>query len=241
MWLCIIESLLEPVLRDKGLKPIVEMDDILHSSFLIINSHNHILVMFKNTFLTVLVLTVGLFALTNCNQQPAADNQTTAEAAAPSEADIVKRGEYLSNILGCDDCHTPKTMTPQGPVPDMARRFMGHPADEPFSAADKKELIQSQFVAVFSPGMTAAAGPWGVSYAANITPDDTGIGTWTEAQFIKAIREGKSKGMEGTRPILPPMPWPSYKNMTDEDLKALFAYLKTIKPINNVVPNPQSL
>jgi hypothetical protein len=89
--------------------------------------------------------------------------------------------------------------------------------------------------------MTAAAGPWGVSYAANITPDDTGMGAWTEAQFIKAIREGKSKGMEGTRPILPPMPWPLYRSMTDDDLKAVYAYLKTIKPIKNVVPAPKAL
>jgi len=117
---------------------------------------------------------------------------------------------------------------------------MGHPSAEAFSLADKKELIAAQQVAVFSAGMTAAAGPWGVSFAANLTSDDTGIGVWSEAQFIKAMREGKSKGLDNTRPLLPPMPWPSYKNLNDDDLKAVFAFLKTVKPIENVVPLPQA-
>lgn len=182
-------------------------------------------------------LLVVLAVLSNCQQQ----TTETAAAPVPAVADPVKRGEYLVSILGCDDCHTPKNMGPQGPVPDMARRFMGHPADEPFTTDDKKKLIDEQHVAIFSAGMTAAAGPWGISYAANITPDDTGMGAWTEAQFIKAIREGKSKGLEGTRPILPPMPWLLYRSMTDDDLKAVYAYLKTVKPIKNVVPAPKSL
>jgi len=193
----------------------------------------------KNSLFPLCLLMIVAFGLSNCQQQPAEKTDTT-ETAAVKESPV-QRGEYLSNILGCDDCHTPKNMTPQGPVPDMARRFMGHPAEEPFSADDMKKQISERFVAVFSPGMTAAAGPWGVTYAANITPDDTGIGTWTEAQFIKAIREGKSKGMDGTRPILPPMPWPGYAKMTDDDLKALFAYMKTMKPIKNVVPQPKTL
>ncbi len=179
------------------------------------------------------------FTMSNCEQQTTAQPPAT-EAAAPQE-DPAKRGEYLVSVLGCDDCHTPKNMTPQGPAPDMSRRFMGHPAEEPFASDDKKKLIEEQHIAVLSPGMTAAAGPWGVSYAANITSDDTGIGTWTEAQFIKAIREGKSKGMDGTRPILPPMPIPSYRNLKDEDLKAVFAYLKTVTPVKNVVPQPKPL
>jgi cytochrome c553 len=89
--------------------------------------------------------------------------------------------------------------------------------------------------------LTAAIGPWGISYAANLTPDDTGTGNWTEAQFMKAIREGKSKGLDGARPLLPPMPWEVARNMSDEDLKAVFAYLQSVKPIKNVVPNPKTL
>lgn len=188
---------------------------------------------------TKLFLAFGIAAatcwLTNCQQQPAPEKTTVSETATTA-ADRVKRGEYLVGMIGCDDCHTPKKMTPMGPEPDMSRRFMGHPADEPYSSDDKKKLISEQHVAVFSPGLTAIAGEWGVSYAANLTPDDTGIGAWTESQFFKAIREGKSKGLDGTRPLLPPMPWQVYRNMTDEDLKSVFAYLKTVKPIKNVVP-----
>lgn len=181
----------------------------------------------------------ALFCLSNC-QQPSKENLTTVEANLSNEA-RVKRGEYIVSFAGCDNCHTPKMMTPNGPRSDKSLRLSGHPAAEPFTAGNKKELISKELVAVFSPSLTAAAGPWGVSYASNLTPDDTGIGNWTEAQFMKAIREGKSKGLDGTRPLLPPMPWKAISNMTDEDLKAVFAYLKTVKPVRNVVPNPKPL
>lgn len=187
----------------------------------------------------MLGLLAGIFWLSNCQQQ-STEKMATAEANLAKEAQV-KRGEYLVSFAACDDCHTPKIMTPNGPELDMSRRFSGHPAEDPFNADNKKELIMKEHVAVFSPDLTAVAGPWGVSYSANLTPDDTGIGNWTEAQFMKAIREGKSKGMDGTRPLLPPMPWQVISNMTDEDLKAVFAYLKTVKPVKNVVPNPKTL
>lgn len=187
-------------------------------------------------FLVFGLITATLW-LSNCLNQPAPEKPANTETTS-SGADRVKRGEYLVGMIGCDDCHTPKKMTPQGPEPDMSRRFMGHPADEPFTLDDKKSLIAEQHVAVFNSGLTAIAGDWGVSFAANLTPDDTGIGAWTEAQFVKAIREGKSKGLDGTRPLLPPMPWQVYRNMTDEDLKSVYAYLKSVKPIPNVVPQP---
>lgn len=186
-----------------------------------------------------LAILATLFWLSGCLQQPA-EKHITVEANVSNEA-RVKRGEYLVSFAGCDHCHTPKMMTPKGPALDMSLRFSGHQAGEPFTAGNKKELIKKEFVAVFSPGTTAAAGPWGVSFASNLTPDDTGIGAWTEAQFIKAIREGKSKGLDGTRPLMPPMPWKAIGKMSDEDLKAVFAYLKTVKPVKNVVPGPQPL
>jgi mono/diheme cytochrome c family protein len=171
-----------------------------------------------------------------CQQSPT--TPPPSSAAAPA-ADPAKRGEYLVSVLGCDDCHTPKTMTPQGPAPDMGRRLMGHPVSEPFSAdAAIQKLVDERHLAIFSAGMTAAAGPWGVTYAANLTPDDTGIGPWTEAQFVKALREGKSKGLDGTRPIMPPMPIAVYRNLEDDDIEAIFAYLRTIAPVSNVVPAP---
>ena len=84
---------------------------------------------------------------------------------------------------------------------------------------------------------TAFAGPWGVSYAVNLTSDATGIGSWTEANFVRAIKEGKHLGVG--RPINPPMPWPAYRNATEEDLKAVYAYLKTVPPVKNVAPEYQ--
>jgi len=193
----------------------------------------------KTKSFLALGLLAGIFWLSNCQQQ-STENLSTAEANLSKEAQV-KRGEYIVSFAMCDDCHSPKIMTPHGPQIDMSRRFSGHPAGEPFDTTGMKNIVTKNFVAVFSPGLTAAFGPWGVSYAANLTPDDTGIGNWTEAQFMKAIREGKSKGMDGTRPLLPPMPWEVVKNMSDEDLKAVFAYLQSVKPIKNVVPNPKTL
>lgn len=168
--------------------------------------------------------------------------QTTENPATTTGADLLKRGEYLVDAVGCDDCHTPWTMTEHGPEPDKTRRFMGHPAAQPFEVTPEMvKLVSESQVAVFGPGNTAVAGPWGVSYSANLTPDDTGIGSWTEAQFIKAIREGKSKGLDGARPLLPPMPWQMYRNFSDDDLKAIFAFLKSVQPMKNAVPNPKPL
>ena len=85
--------------------------------------------------------------------------------------------------------------------------------------------------------MTAWAGPWGISYAANLTPDrDTGLGIWTEDIFIRTMRTGKHFGV--ARDILPPMPWQDLSQLTDDDLKAIFTYLRSIPPIRNHVPEP---
>lgn len=86
--------------------------------------------------------------------------------------------------------------------------------------------------------LTAWQGAWGTSFSSNLTPDDTGLDSWTEEQFMTAIRKGKYKGMESSRPLLPPMPWPNYAQMTDDELKALFAFLKSLPPVKNVVPAP---
>jgi hypothetical protein len=87
-------------------------------------------------------------------------------------------------------------------------------------------------------GLTAWAGPWGGSYAANLTPDEaTGLGIWTEELFIQALRSGKHMGVG--RDILPPMPWQNCAVLTDSDLRAIFAYLRSIPPIRNSVPVPR--
>lgn len=147
----------------------------------------------------------------------------------------IQRGEYLVKFGDCATCHTPLKFGPNGPEPDMTRFLSGHPADTKLPPPDLKP--GPWFAA--TAGMTAWAGPWGISYAANITPDtNTGIGIWTEEMFLTTMRTGKHMG--AGRPILPPMPWQSIGTLNDEDLKAIFAYLKSIPAIQNHVPEPKT-
>lgn len=148
-----------------------------------------------------------------------------------------KWGEHIVTIAACNDCHTPKVMTPNGPDFDSSRMLSGYPAGSPEPAVDRAEMERKGYTVTSD--LTAWVGPWGVSYAANLTSDSSGIGAWKEEQFIYAIREGKLKGLPNSRPILPPMPWNVYRQMTDDELKAVFAYLKSTKPIKNVVPPPK--
>jgi hypothetical protein len=164
-----------------------------------------------------------------CQQQA-----TTAPAApAMDQSAMIKRGEYLVTTSFCHDCHTPWKMGPKGPEPDMARALSGHPESLKMAAPPK---MNGDWPYAWGGTNTAWAGPWGISYTANLTSDqNTGIGIWDEAMFIKAIRDGRHMG--NGRPILPPMPWPWLAKMTDEDLKSIFAYLKSTPPIVNHVPD----
>lgn len=156
----------------------------------------------------------------------------TREVQAGPAADAVERGRYLVTVAGCNDCHTPFKMGPNGPEPDMTRMLAGHPQDLQMPSAP---AAQGPWLWSGAATNTAFAGPWGVSYASNLTPDpNTGIGIWTEDLFIKALRTGRHWGQ--ARPILPPMPWQNYSRMTDDDLKAVYAYLRSIPPVQNTVP-----
>lgn len=152
-----------------------------------------------------------------------------------SKEQLVARGKYLVNTSACHDCHTPKIMTPHGPELDTTRLLSGNPSSTPRPQVNKDALKDWM---LFGQDLTFAAGPWGVSFAANLTSDETGIGNWTEEQFFTAIRKGKYKGLEGGRNLLPPMPWQMYSGMTDADLKAIYEYLQTTKPVSNIVPPP---
>lgn len=157
--------------------------------------------------------------------------------AAKSPGDSVKeriaRGKYLVQFGGCSDCHTPVKMGPNGPEPDLTRYLSGHPAEAQFPPPPK--LGGPWFAA--TGGFTAWAGPWGISYAFNLTPDNnTGIGIWTEDIFVKAMRTGRHYGV--AREILPPMPWRAVAGLSDEDLKAVFAFLRSVPPVHNRVPDP---
>ena len=146
----------------------------------------------------------------------------------------VDRGRYLVNAIGCSDCHTPKKMGPNGPENDESRLLSGHPGD---ATMPEPPAAKGPWIASAAWDLTAWAGPWGISYAANLTPDrNTGLGIWTEDMFMSAIRTGRHMGV--SRPILPPMPWPAFRNLSDDDLKAVFAYLRSLPPVHNRVPDP---
>jgi len=152
--------------------------------------------------------------------------------------EMIALGKYIVHTSGCDDCHTPKIFTENGPVFDTTRRFSGYPADEVLPAIDMNMIGPDKWSAT-EKHLGAWVGPWGISFASNLTPDNaTGLGAVTEEMFMKTLREGKLKGVG--RPLLPPMPWHVYGQKTDQDLKAIYAYLQSIKPINNMVPQPVS-
>ena len=149
---------------------------------------------------------------------------------------LVRHGQYKVKISGCDDCHSPKVFTDKGPEVDASRRLSGHPAGSPLPKVPRDALGPTQWGAVTTNDMTAWAGPWGISFASNLTPHPDGLGFWTEEHFIQTMRTGLHLGVG--RPVLPPMPWPSYSHMTVDDLRAMFAFLKTLPPVANVVPQP---
>lgn len=172
---------------------------------------------------------IGLGALL-----PLAGLVLAAKAPQETKATRVARGKYLVTIIGCSDCHTPVKMGPKGPEPDLSRYLSGHPANANFPPPPK--LTPGPWFASVG-AFTAWSGPWGISYSANLTPDNnTGLGIWTEETFMRTLRTGKHFGV--ARDILPPMPWQCFAAMTDEDLKSIYAYLRTIPAVNNAVPAP---
>ena len=142
----------------------------------------------------------------------------TRPAMAQTQEEILSRGRYIfTSVQGCA-CHIPRNPdgsyntnlylagAPSNPPP------VGHPA---------------------TVGWTTRA--WKKVYARNITPDpETGIGKWSEEQFLRAFKERTRS--DGTKYDNSDMPWDSYKNMKEEDIRAIYKYLRTIKPISNKVP-----
>ena len=182
---------------------------------------------------------VAMALIIACNEQTAPAESPTAQVSVASNnfggfESQVKWGERLVAIGGCNDCHTPKKMGPQGPVDDMSLMLSGHPAQMPPANFDAKEAAKKGLV--ITQTFTAWTGPWGTTYAANITSDSTGIGSWKEDQFLKSLKEKKWMGLDNTRPLMPPMSMMSATIMTEDELKAIFAYLKTTPPIHNIQP-----
>lgn len=130
------------------------------------------------------------------------------EAAGGRDA-VLARGQYLATVMDCGGCHTPGALTG---APDQARALTG------------------STVGFEVPGL-------GVVYPPNLTPHPTsGLGSWTEAQIVTAVRTGVRP--DGRR--LAFMPWPAYAHLTDEDAAAIAAYLKSLPPVDHRVPGPSS-
>lgn len=141
-----------------------------------------------------------------------AENDETANAAAENkpapDPALIERGTYLSNLMGCEQCHTP--FGPKGP--DQSKRFAGGLE------------VPEEF------------GTW---RSPNITQDkETGIGSWSDEQIIAAVREGKRPDGEQLYPM---MPYLGYNIMSDDDARALVAFLRTIEPIKNRVERATDL
>lgn len=131
-----------------------------------------------------------------------------ASAPGARAGDLVARGEYLARIMDCTGCHTPGALAGQ---PDFDRFLAG--SDIGFQI----------------PGV-------GVFYPPNLTPDPmTGLGGWSEDDIIAAVRSGVAPG---GRELAPVMPWPSYAALSDDDAKALVAFLKSLPAIAHKSPNP---
>jgi mono/diheme cytochrome c family protein len=180
------------------------------------------------TALALLALTLA-FRIGVSADAPAAEAGPGGKTTSP-----VARGEYLVRFGLCNDCHTPHTLGPNGAEPDMTRALSGHP--EQLTMPPSPALLDA-WVWAGAGTNTAFTGPWGVSFTANLTPDkETGLGEWTADMFIAALRTGRHQGKG--RPILPPMPYQYVATLTDEDLRAVFAYLQSIPPVRNRVPAP---
>lgn len=182
---------------------------------------------------------LSLFALTGCKEENYAKVPQTSpkqELVEMQEEGLVKRGEYLVTTIGCADCHSPKRMGERGPEEIAELKLSGYPQDQKLPKVDPA-IIKNGWM-LMNEDLTAAVGPWGVSFSANLTSSETGIGNWSLEQFKTAMRQGKFKGMENGRDLLPPMPWQNFAKLSNKDLEAVYRYLQSTAPVENVVPAP---
>jgi mono/diheme cytochrome c family protein len=200
----------------------------------------------KFSMIALIILMSFIFIFSRCKQGEASTpelpiDSTQTQSMLPAYGGFenqVEWGKHIVTIGGCNDCHTPKKMGPNGPEDNLDLALSGSPSQMPPLNINRKE-IESKGLMVMG-NDNSFAGPWGISYPANITSDSTtGIGNWTEDQFILCLRKGKYGGVAAGRNLLPPMPWPNVAQMTDDELKAVYAYLESTKPVHNVVPQPQ--
>lgn len=198
------------------------------------------MVLFMNNARSLFAAATLAVVLAACTEKKEAPKPAPPHDAPATVAkqELVKRGGYLVTVGGCNDCHTPMKFdaTLGMPVPQMDRMLSGHPegAPDPTNEPGKGDN------AVIGPTFTAFKLPFGTVYAANLTPDaETGLGLWSEEELVRAVRTGKHRGAEAGRPILPPMPWRNVQQMSDDDLKAVYAFLQSIPAVKNHIPEPK--
>ena len=176
--------------------------------------------------MTLTKLSIAALTLAACS---------TKQAPTPTESPVA-RGELLVKLGGCSDCHTPMKFDEARhmPVPDMTRFLSGHPEGAPDPTAAPGQGDQ----AVIGPTFTSFKTAFGIVYSRNLTPDrETGLGAWTADDFVATMRTGHRQGKG--RVLLPPMPWMNLANAPDPDLRAIFAYLHSLHPVHNAVPDPK--
>lgn len=181
-------------------------------------------------------LIVFSILLSGCKDKNYAKVPEEPEIAEVTQDQKVDRGKYLVTTIGCADCHSPKKFGEKGPEEMDGLQLSGFQQGQELPKVEMDKLPPGYMV--MNGDLTAAIGPWGTSFAANITSHETGIGMWSLEQFKTAMRKGKFKGLENSRDLLPPMPWFNFAHLTDDDLEAMFAYLQSTKPVENVVPSP---
>jgi hypothetical protein len=194
------------------------------------------LITLKGRILSAIMLTIAASILSCGSEEPKKEESKDINTVRTMEHDeLVKRGQYIVSTSGCNDCHSPKVFDANGMHVDTTKPLSGSPAGMPLPPISASSLQPGNWV-LMAPNVTAFVGPWGISYAANLTPDSTtGLGTWSREMFIKTLRTGKHMGLEGGRPIMPPMPWYEIAKMTDDDISAIFAYLQSLPPVTNKV------
>ncbi len=197
---------------------------------------------FRSAFVRRVLFALGIGSASALNAQPQAPPPAPVlKPVRPGKAppnpysmDLVARGKLLVLAGGCNDCHTPRRFDPElgALAPDWTRMLSGHPEGAP----DPQGELGPNDVGLVGPTFTSFKLPIGTIYSMNLTPDiDTGTGSWTEKMFLDVFRKGRHLGGDG-RPVYPPMPWSWIRYLSDEDLKAMFAYLRSIPPLRNLPP-----
>jgi mono/diheme cytochrome c family protein len=172
----------------------------------------------RKIIVTVLICSVILaaFYFSACNNNSSNQQEDTAKQKEDSLKKVIQRGEYLANnVAACIHCHSKRDFTKySGPV-IMGTEGMGG------------DLFDHNILDAIP----------GTLYGKNITPDpETGIGTWTDDEILRAITQGINKNGDTLFPI---MPYTNFNRMAKEDLLSIIAYLRTLKPIQNKVPARQ--